>query len=421
MKSAKVIRTLLLSQMLILMMNPTAIGQNYCYASFLVPDPPIHLDQVVLYDMVNLYTGLSAGCYQFYPDSVMTVPLNIGEEYEITLSGETTIGATGDFAAWIDYDDDKFFSASELIVWDTNLTSSSYKVFTIPNNALYLGPRRMRVMMGNFGAQSIPDPCAQYIWEETEDYTVQITQNAPHPRVYCIPLNPEGYDEFNINEFHLQGIVNNSYGSNYENYIIYPPSMFTTNLMMGSTYPLYIWSISAGIPGGYGIWIDLNDNGYFEAFEHLVSAGPGLGSLSATITIPYDPSYAGMRRMRVRSAISVLPTNPCGLYGGGETEDYTVTITSPPVGSAGPDPELSLPEILPNPASDVVFVSNTNRNGLPIRFVLFDMLGRILIDESVPAERTYQADIQSLGSGLYFYDCFRPGNGSILSGKLVVN
>ena len=88
------------------------------------------------------------------------------------------------------------------------------------------------------------------------------------------------------------------------------------------------FSLTAG--GSYSehwaAWVDLNQNGIFDASEKLLSGVSGKGTVSANLVIPNG--MAGVQtRMRVVMTYGSAPSNACGNLGDGEAEDYTVTIT----------------------------------------------------------------------------------------------
>ncbi|MBL7733437.1 MAG: hypothetical protein JNM88_19875, partial [Chitinophagaceae bacterium] len=88
-----------------------------------------------------------------------------------------------------------------------------------------------------------------------------------------------------------------------------------------------------GDPNDYAsIWIDGNDNGYFEDNERLMN-NLKIGTTMKLYTL-YIPTTVplGTHRMRVRVIYSgtapTTPTHPCNPYTWGETEDYQVTVTN---------------------------------------------------------------------------------------------
>jgi hypothetical protein len=111
-------------------------------------------------------------------------------------------------------------------------------------------------------------------------------------------------------------------------YTNYPSSAFTATLMKGLTYNLSV-VIGVGGDNKVSVWIDFNrDNVYDPITEWFqVYAAGSTGNIN--ITIPTN-AVSGQTGMRIRSRLASSAnagTDPCTSFGGGETEDYTVTIT----------------------------------------------------------------------------------------------
>ncbi|MCY7352893.1 MAG: GEVED domain-containing protein [Cytophagaceae bacterium] len=93
---------------------------------------------------------------------------------------------------WIDVNHDGNFTPDERVYSSTNSGSSMSAVlraqFVIPANA-QTGPTRMRVRTRDLFEEK-DDPCWQYFYGETEDYTVNINGNAtpPPPTGICLDL-----------------------------------------------------------------------------------------------------------------------------------------------------------------------------------------------------------------------------------------
>jgi len=103
-----------------------------------------------------------------------------------------------------------------------------------------------------------------------------------------------------------------------------------------STYRFVISQINSGAfsQATVSVWIDTNRNGVFDGNERLIletTSNSGLTPNQAvdTITLP-DSLPVGITGMRImmESPANNNPT-PCGLYTGGETEDYLVEIRYP--------------------------------------------------------------------------------------------
>ena len=88
-----------------------------------------------------------------------------------------------------------------------------------------------------------------------------------------------------------------------------------------------LWSKS------YGVWVDWNSNGTFEASEFVASTGStGFVPVSLTVTVPGGQA-AGTYRMRIRTAFACVVTSAMGCAatcsGFGETEDYNLVVVNP--------------------------------------------------------------------------------------------
>jgi hypothetical protein len=111
------------------------------------------------------------------------------------------------------------------------------------------------------------------------------------------------------------------------------------SLGQSSVVPISILAASCGgsYPGGAKIYIDYNQDGLFTGtgeeafFQGGFTYSPGGFLVSGNITIPATATL-GTTRMRVimQEGGTAATIVPCGTYGYGETEDYLVTITTPP-------------------------------------------------------------------------------------------
>ncbi|WP_338872889.1 GEVED domain-containing protein [Spirosoma sp. SC4-14] len=83
---------------------------------------------------------------------------------------------------------------------------------------------------------------------------------------------------------------------------------------------------------GVAIWADLNRNGLFETSQNELlyqtpssTTAPFSGSLSFPASLT-----AGPIAIRVVVAYNLVPSDPCGIYTYGETEDYQLLVVNPP-------------------------------------------------------------------------------------------
>ncbi len=389
----KIIKTICGIYVFLFANNYLLSAQSFCIPSFTNTD--VYIDNFAFHTLVNVYSGAAASGYISYPDSVFTATVNISETYPITISANYPSGIYGKFAAWIDYNNDSIFDNSELIHYDSISQYTTSGFVTIPNNTAFLGQRRLRVIYAWY--PPTVTPCDNYTSGEAEDYLVTIASNQPDTQTYCMPFNPVNSDNFIIQDFHCATLINNSSGSNSTNYVLYDSSLFTANLNLNGSYPVYVSKGSPlGNAGGYAIWIDLDDNGDFSGAERLFYDGPALTSASGTITIPNDTSFIGSRRLRVRAQSGAVPADPCGLYAEGETEDYLVTITGNPSSVLTYSQQNNNVLIFPNPSHGDV---NIFSSGKIDEIKITNSLGQVS-HELKPAQKNIF--FQIMNDGIYF-------------------
>ena len=86
---------------------------------------------------------------------------------------------------------------------------------------------------------------------------------------------------------------------------------------------------SYGYGLAYSVWVDFNDNAYFEDEERVITNDnqAGLFTITDLFAIP-GSAPLGAHRMRVRSEYSNYdaPYDPCDQYTYGESEDYSLTV-----------------------------------------------------------------------------------------------
>ncbi len=166
-----------------------------------------------------------------------------------------------------------------------------------------------------------------------DNYSTFTTYNASN----CRPLTNYGCSAGDsISYFSLKGeagtnIRNNSGNScgqdfsfGYSDYINSPSATLEPGLG-------YTGFVKTAVANNYvSIWIDFNNNGFFEPSERLLNNfKAGATRTLYSILIPQNIA-AGDRRLRIRNIYSdtkpTSPTDPCNYYDYSETEDYRVTI-----------------------------------------------------------------------------------------------
>ena len=159
--------------------------------------------------------------------------------------------------------------------------------------------------------------------------TSTFTTNSTPPLVYCNATYSTGCADFSIglDDVIIGGINYNpnsgcSYSGGYS--LIYSP---IRNLQPGQNYSITLNPLPSNNAIQAAIWIDYNKNGVFEAAEKVFTTTAGFtSSIIGSFTVPAGSPTQTSTRMRVVSNFTSAPTNPCGSYGYGETEDFLVSI-----------------------------------------------------------------------------------------------
>ncbi len=155
---------------------------------------------------------------------------------------------------------------------------------------------------------------------DTATFTTELT--------YCIPtysFNVEPITRVNVSDIDQSSSAASTLP--YEDY-----TSVEGNMMQGVSYPIALEGNTAGnFTNYFTVWVDWNQNGIFETTEMIeigtISNSTGTDGQQAVgnINVPVD-ALTGATRMRVVKAYGSSPTDPCGTYGYGQTEDYTIIV-----------------------------------------------------------------------------------------------
>ncbi len=134
-----------------------------------------YINTVMLNTLSNTNSGSTGGAS--YNDlTAMSTTIYRNNSYSLFI--ESGAYQTDNFAAWIDHDQNNSFSSDEKLGEFT--TTAPYEMqmiqFTVPNTA-HLGVTRLRIR-GVYHLENEPsptDPCFDYVYGETEDYSVNIS------------------------------------------------------------------------------------------------------------------------------------------------------------------------------------------------------------------------------------------------------
>ena len=239
-------------------------------------------------------TGFVAGTpsYVFYTGQPnYTASLLPSSSYVVNVS----TGEWGDegVAAWIDYNDDGFFTLSERIGYTPTTIGSGYTPGVINASSSFnislscsppAGVHRMRVRMAWLTNGINIDPCASYGYGETEDYLVTIVA-APACLSISGPLTTVSTTPFTANVSFPAGCAT---ASNFD--VEYGPVGFVQGT----------GTVSANIPGtvsGLNVLLTIPGLNPQTTYDYYVRANCGSGSTSSWVGVgqatTLDPPCVG--------------------------------------------------------------------------------------------------------------------------------
>jgi subtilisin-like proprotein convertase family protein len=118
--------------------------------------------------------------YVYYNPSTATTTTTLMQSLTYTITITPGTYTFNDVAAWIDFNHDGAFSATESLGQLMNMgptPATASFTFTVPANA-YVGTTRLRVREADQGAATL-DPCTGYTFGEVEDYNIDIIPIPP--------------------------------------------------------------------------------------------------------------------------------------------------------------------------------------------------------------------------------------------------
>lgn len=191
---------------------------------------------------------------------------------------------------------------------------------------------------------------------------------------------------------------NASAGAAYTNYATDPTKLITlTQGSAGNTVSITKQWSADQYNDGVTAWIDFNRDGNFSASEIIhTSAASIVTPVSATFTVPAD-AYAGPLNttMRVVLTYDDQPTSGCSNFAYGEIEDYAVKILPQVLGTSDVVKDNTSVQIYPNPAYDVLNVTNISSNA---QFSIFNMAGQAVMNGTVAGQKI---PVSKLSTGVY--------------------
>jgi hypothetical protein len=154
---------------------------NYCVPASNYGCSYAYIDDVTFHTLSNVDSycnGNTGGYINYAPSGTLTTSVETGSSYPISLEGGPSYDNVG-FGVWIDYNNDGDFSDPDEFVFSSPFATTGVQsgTISIPNNASYIGERRMRIRSKEYSSIFSSEACTyfSYYYGESEDYTITIT------------------------------------------------------------------------------------------------------------------------------------------------------------------------------------------------------------------------------------------------------
>lgn len=177
----------------------------------------------------------------------------------------------------------------------------------------------------------------------------------------------------------------------------------TGTVAQGSSYPIALEGFTGGGPfiNFFTVFIDFDQDNVFDTANEMFEIGSIEGSTGSdgqqatgVIDIPTDATL-GLTRMRVIKAYEASPTDPCGAYEFGQSEDYMLMINEISLGTGSA--EFADLKAYPNPATDMLRIQSSSH----IASVSIFNLGGQLVHQQILNNNDGIVDLSSLSKGVY--------------------
>lgn len=172
----------------------------------------------------------------------------------------------------------------------------------------------------------------------------------------------------------------------------YESTAVLTGLIQGQTYPVFLKPGYSGtiFTERFSLWIDVDQNGIFDASEAFISNVTTTSQISTTIDIPLA-ALNGVTKMRIGMNGTANPAICPTASFWGEYEDYCVYIGA----DAGVDENELEVSLYPNPFNNEIFVSSV----YPIeQIMVFSADGKLVVSKT---GSTKSINLSQLEKGIY--------------------
>ncbi|MEO9533314.1 MAG: T9SS type A sorting domain-containing protein [Crocinitomicaceae bacterium] len=355
----------------ILAISQVAIGQ-YCTAIGPSSDIDSNVESVTISgesgSQIN-YTGCP-GVIGLEDQTAQSVTLDGGSTYSLSVQFGTCGGNYGSAGeAWIDYNGDQTFDASESIGTWSGTPPSAVQVFnfTVPATII-AGTTRLRVMQHEGGALPL-QPCATFTWGSVVDFSVNLTGG----------IDCSGYVGDDMSDPRIVSSI--PYQESYANTVCYTnantvynsPDVFYRVNLNEFSYDLINVSLCGSTFDTYLSVLDLDTNVLFTNDDY---SGCGTQSELTFPTNGLDTVFVVVQGW------------------GSEQGDYEIAINDGET-STLTENELQI-SVFPNPT-----INDININGIKeiTNYTLIDYQGKIVATGTLNQDT--RLDINHLNSGIY--------------------
>jgi PKD repeat protein len=238
-------------------------------------------------------------------------------------------------SAWIDWNNNLEFEASEQVGLDTLLANAGsnavWNVSVPGNQATGFVHIRIRCVRNALNDTTAFTACSSHAFGETEDYRIYVQPTIP---TYCTNLHSNtGFSGVSINKVNLSYTELNKTQSGCEAlsgnaYTSWPITTTTCGALVQSQ--TYYLSVDVSPNSRVGMWFDANQNGQFESSEFNSPFTVNGNTFIYLISIPTNiPTGYSRIRIRVRDGGSLMAAGEaCTLFTSGETEDFPIFIAN---------------------------------------------------------------------------------------------
>jgi hypothetical protein len=185
----------------------------------------------------------------------------------------------------------------------------------------------------------------------------------------CVPVHPPGCGNGNITNVSVNTLNNTSTCTAPAYQAYQPVGTATTSVERAVTYNLSVTTDQSCI---VSVWVDWDHDNVFSAAEwtQVATATDGVNPSTVGLSVPLG-AVLGQTAMRVRSRFAGNPngpTNACGSFGSGESEDYLIDV-------------LPAPACLPPSA---LVVSNVSATGFDLAWTCASCTGPYYVEYGAP-------------------------------------